>query len=498
MADTSRRASGRSKLTVLVALGMLAVGSAITGATPAAATSGIDVFVAYADSLRPEVTSFPTPWAGAFATTFEGCLPADCKYDAGAVRIVNNTGSSITVDAVAVRVSSCTYSGWDPATLVPGAELIVTQSASGTAVGCPNVGFMDTSDVGLDGNGVSGCANDQIQPVVDLTIDGQKTSYTDSGRVLNTGGSDAANCAVPGSVTNESTQWTAIGQAPCHGSLFTLDPATQTQAVGSTATVIATFTNDCGPSNPTQPLSNVYVDFTVLTGPNAGSHGTGVTDANGQASYSYTSAAAGTDTVSASITNPAGTITSNSVTVIWIAFAPGGGGGFVIGDLENHPGATVYWWGAQWWKNDPLSTGSAPASFKGYENSSPMLKCGDTWTTRPGNSSKPPKAVPADIDMAVIVSSAIRQRGSTISGNVVAIVIVHTNAGYGPNPGHPGTGTILRTLCSITPQAARPGWLASATGSAATEMKQSFQPAPGSSAALPRRLASTRPAPRTH
>ena len=31
---------------------------------------------------------------------------------------------------------------------------------------------------------------------------------------------------------------------------------------------------------------------------------------------------------------------------------------------------------------------------------------------------------------------------------IVAIVPVRTNAGYGPNPGHPGTGTILTSLCS--------------------------------------------------
>ena len=49
--------------------------------------------------------------------------------------------------------------------------------------------------------------------------------------------------------------------------------------------------------------------------------------------------------------------------------------------------------------------------------------------------------------MAVIVSSRITKRGSVISGNVLHVVLVRTNAGYGPNPGHPGTGTIVATLC---------------------------------------------------
>jgi hypothetical protein len=49
--------------------------------------------------------------------------------------------------------------------------------------------------------------------------------------------------------------------------------------------------------------------------------------------------------------------------------------------------------------------------------------------------------------MAVIVSSHITKRGPVISGDIVHIVLVRTNAGYGPNPGHPGTGTIVGQLC---------------------------------------------------
>ena len=31
-------------------------------------------------------------------------------------------------------------------------------------------------------------------------------------------------------------------------------------------------------------------------------------------------------------------------------------------------GNTVMFWGAQWWKNNHLSGGTAPASFKGFAN----------------------------------------------------------------------------------------------------------------------------------
>ena len=149
-------------------------------------------------------------------------------------------------------------------------------------------------------------------------------------------------------------------------------------------------------------------------------------------------------TPGASITNLAGTIPSNTVLVIWVAFAPGGGA-FVISDLKDVSGHSVYWWGAQWWKQDPLSSGLAPAAFKGYELSNSTPWCGQTWTTRPGNSPHPPSVVPNM--MAVIVASHVSKKGSVISGDIVHVVLVHTRPGYGPNPGHVGTGTIIQTLC---------------------------------------------------
>ena len=434
MEQLARRRNAVSRLTLVAGLGILSLVTAVSSSVPAAADSGIQVFVGYADILRADATSFPTPWDGSPQTTFEGCAPSSCSYDAGAVRVVNNTGSTVTVDSVKVHVDTCTYAGWPSATLAPGADLIVTELPSGTRVGCPGSVHMDTSDVGPGGRDYSlVCTPDGILPTVEVTINGQTTSYTDSGQVLNTGGFDGA-C-----VGNESTQWTAIGHAPCKGSLLSLAPAAQTHGVGTTATVSATFTNSCG-----QALSNVAVDFAAISGPNAGRTGSGATGANGVASFGYSGQVVGTDTLHASISNLVGTISSNSVTVTWVAFAPGGGA-FVIGDLENAMGARAYWWGAQWWKNDHLSTGLAPASFKGLEigNASPW--CGQTWTARPGNSAHPPKTVPAV--MAVIVASHITKQGPVISGDIVHIVLVRTSPGYGPNPGHPGMGTIVGQLC---------------------------------------------------
>ena len=91
-----------------------------------------------------------------------------------------------------------------------------------------------------------------------------------------------------------------------------------------------------------------------------------------------------------------------------------------------------------------LSGGPAPASFKGFENDSPMPTCSSRWTTRPGNSSKPPASVPEY--MGVIVASKVDKAGPNISGDIKQLVIVKTDPGYGPNPGHGGTGTVVLRL----------------------------------------------------
>src|SRR5438445_4949506 len=45
--------------------------------------------------------------------------------------------------------------------------------------------------------------------------------------------------------------------------------------------------------------------------------------------------------------------------------------------------------------------------------------------------------------MGVIVSSNVTQSGSVITGDIKDVVIVKTNPGYAPDPGRPGTGTLV-------------------------------------------------------
>ena len=126
-----------------------------------------------------------------------------------------------------------------------------------------------------------------------------------------------------------------------------------------------------------------------------------------------------------------------------VSFGPGGGS-FVISAQNAIIGNSVTFWDAQWAKDNSL-TGSA-ASFKGFAESPTTPTCGAGWSTDPGNSTPPPGgSLPAL--MGVIVTSSAAKSGSTISGNTVHIVILQTDPGYSPNPGHAGTGTVVTVVC---------------------------------------------------
>jgi hypothetical protein len=120
------------------------------------------------------------------------------------------------------------------------------------------------------------------------------------------------------------------------------------------------------------------------------------------------------------------------------------GGAFVIGDQSAVVGAKVTFWGAQWWKDDFLSGGLAPAAFKGFADSA-TPQCGEVWATRPGNSSFPPDSV-SDV-IPVVVADHVEQNGDVISGDTVEVALVSVDPGYESDPGHPGTGTVTGILC---------------------------------------------------
>jgi uncharacterized repeat protein (TIGR01451 family) len=153
-----------------------------------------------------------------------------------------------------------------------------------------------------------------------------------------------------------------------------------------------------------------------------------------------------TNTATVSADQPDSNPANNSSTTSAFVYGVSVGGNFVIGDINAAVGASVTFWSAQWWKLNSLTGGAAPAAFKGFENTPTSVTCGTNWSTGPGNSPLPP-AGPLPAFMAVIVSSSIGRSGATISGNTVHVVIVRTDAGYAPDPGHSGTGTVVAQIC---------------------------------------------------
>jgi hypothetical protein len=93
---------------------------------------------------------------------------------------------------------------------------------------------------------------------------------------------------------------------------LTLTPATATNVIGTTHTVTALVQDSI-----LNPIPGVTVTFTILSGPNAGTTGQATTDANGEATFSWTSAVVGTDTVQASATNAAGAPVTTTATKDW-------------------------------------------------------------------------------------------------------------------------------------------------------------------------------------
>ena len=206
----------------------------------------------------------------------------------------------------------------------------------------------------------------------------------------------------------------------------------------------------------TVPIAGRTVVFTLGTGATAQSC-SGVTDGAGVVACDIfpVNQPSGPGVVTANFAGDAFYLPSSaSATTIIFAFLDHGA--FVVGD-ETDTGS-VEFWGHSWSRDNVLSGGPAPNSFKGFAAaiSTNPPACADTWTSRPGNSSRPPDTLPPF--MGVVVSSSITKSGSTISGDVPEIVVVTPNPGYEPDPGHPGTGTVVAVYCphASIPRTLRP------------------------------------------
>ena len=123
-------------------------------------------------------------------------------------------------------------------------------------------------------------------------------------------------------------------------------PNTVTNPVGTSHTVTAKVVNTIG-----QPVVGREVDFRITDGPNQGLPGSDTTDANGEATFTYTGHSVGTDHIEASFLDSTDTTRTATATKIWIAGAcpdvdPEGepcddGNACTTGDTCNSDGACI-------------------------------------------------------------------------------------------------------------------------------------------------------------
>ncbi len=159
------------------------------------------VYAGYADGFRKRKVDAPSPWKGSPGVIFEGCNyfhPDRCpkttsgadRYDAGAIRIDNTTGVTLTVTNGSLVIGPCTFDPWPglKVTLSAGKQLILTQT--GGTPPCHTTGGTYNFDTSETAHDQHSCVNDHLIPVLHLRIDRAADSFSDRARILNTGGID--------------------------------------------------------------------------------------------------------------------------------------------------------------------------------------------------------------------------------------------------------------------------------------------------------------------
>jgi hypothetical protein len=269
-----------------------------------------------------------------------------------------------------------------------------------------------------------------------FTVSGSHT-YTEEGSFKVTAAiTDVDNVSNGATATSTAT----VADAALSATGMTLNSTNPVPA----NTVVTSFTDADPNGTVTDYTATVnWGDGSPTSAGTIAASGSGFTVSGG-----HTYPAPGPYTIKVHICDVGGSCADATSSILIFAFSSGGS--FVVGDKTVGPisvavGKSVNFWGSQWWKNNSLSAGPAPASFKGFQDSSATPACGVNWSTDPGNSTPPPTTIPSY--MAVIVAGKVTQSGAIISGNDLHVVIVKTNAGYASDPGHPGTGTIVAVLC---------------------------------------------------
>ena len=136
-----------------------------------------------------------------------------------------------------------------------------------------------------------------------------------------------------------------------------------------------------------------------------------------------------------------------------IVFAFPSRGAFVLGDVTaaGAGSSSVTWWSDGWSLLDTISGGPVPTSFKWFAGTvslpttTPPANCHVPWTTLPGNSPPPVGSIPS-----LHGSARLEQRHEVRERDLRQHRLDRRGQDgqrLRPNPGHPGTGTIVATFC---------------------------------------------------
>jgi hypothetical protein len=427
--------------------------------TPAEATNPVDTD----HTVTATVTNGGTPVAGQHVDfTVSGqnsgvtgtCVPVTCVTDSnGQVTFTyhddngagDDTITASFTDSGGTKQQATAIKHWgggpppDPSITAHGTTFSATEGASYSG----KVATFDDPDTSATASEYS------------ATIDWGDGSPTSSGTISGSGGSFQVDgthtyeeegtydvTVVITDVDNTSNTDTAhstanVADAPLHSQCAA--PATSLKAYAGPT---ATFTDEDPNGTSSDYTATIdWGDSSTSSGTVSPGSGSGPYTVSGTHTYSAT----GTYTITTTIDDAGGSQTVATCTTLVFAFAPGGGA-FVIGDHNSAPASHVTFWGAQWWMRNTLTGGGGPPSFKGFAKRPTTPSCGVQWTTGPGNSNPPP-AGPLPPDMGVIVTGKVRKTGAAITGNTLHIVVVKTDPGYYPNPGHAGTGTVEGQVC---------------------------------------------------
>jgi hypothetical protein len=355
-----------------------------------------------------------TPNQAAGPYTLTTSFAGDATYGANSIA----TPFIVTLEetAVALTASSASASDFHDAATVqaqfttdgspfPNAQITFALGSGGGSESCQGT---------TDANGLAGCT---------ITPNQQAGAYTLTASFAGNAFYAASSASTSFTITKEESSVSFTASSPT------------VIANGHSTTFSATLKED-----GTTPIIGRTITITI----GSQTCSAGPTDASGTASCAIIlNQALGPGTISASFAGDAFYLPSSTSEPVTV-FAFLARGAMVIGDLNAATGNAVTFWGAQWSKLNSLSGGPAPNAMKGFADGAAQ-SCGGNWSGDPGNSGDPPGTVPSY--MGVIVSSAINKSGPTLLGNAPMIVVVRTDPGYGPAPGHAGTGTVVAVFC---------------------------------------------------